>query len=144
MALPAYAVIESEVSHDYYEIEGKTGRQLKHQMRELGPKGFWAYTRWHVKWSSDCIVSLTVSYTYPRLKDRAQVPLSLRMQWDKMMKTLEEHEIGHAEHGFTAAHEIKDAECKGAKKIVQKWAQEDKKYDKQTKHGKTQGLFLAD
>ncbi len=132
------------VERSYYDIAGKTGRALKHQMREKSPKGYWAYTRWNVHWTSDCDVAVTVRYTFPRIKDRAQVPLIIRKRFDRMLEKLVAHEEGHAEHGFAAAREIIAAECKGAKKITSKWAQEDKAYDKATDHGRKQGVQLAD
>lgn len=134
----------SSVETTYYTITGKTGRELKRQMRKNSPTRYWGYTRWNVHWTSDCDVAVKIKYTFPRIKDRAQVPLILRKRFDKMVKKLIAHEHGHGDHGFAAAREIIAANCKGAKSITSKWAQEDKAYDKATDHGRKQGVWLED
>lgn len=131
-----------KVKETYYKVFGRTGRDLKTEMRRKGPKGFWAYTRWHVRWSSDCRIVLEINYTFPELADRAKVPLTLRLEWDKMMERLVAHERGHGEHGRTAVQEMARAHCENAKAIIDKWAAEDKKYDNDTHHGASQGVVL--
>ena len=34
----------------------------REEMRRKGPDGFWAYTRWYIKWSRECSVRLTITY----------------------------------------------------------------------------------
>lgn len=134
---PHIAVIKK-----YYEISGDTGRALKLMMKENGPKGFWAYTRWYVRWSSNCNVSVRITYTYPRLKDRETVPVALLRQWDRMMVKLVQHEENHGQHGINAAKEIRRKNCKNANAIIRKWDAIGKKYDRQTEHGKNEGIYL--
>ncbi len=143
-AEPVQAEPNITVVRNTYTISGRTGRELKRQMKELGPKGFWAYTQWYLKWSSSCEVNLTITYTMPELKDRAKVPLILRKKWDAMLEKLEMHEEGHGQHGINAANEVFAADCHGAKSITAKWARQDKIYDKETRHGQTEGIYLPD
>lgn len=128
---------------EYYDISGSTGRELKAQMKKKGPQGYWAYTRWHVRWSSNCLVEVKITYTYPRLKNPEKTPLPVRKRWQTMMEKLVLHEEGHAQHGLNAASEIREAKCKKAKKIIKKWAAQDKIYDKKTRHGINQGVKLS-
>jgi predicted secreted Zn-dependent protease len=127
-----------------YDITGTSGKELKRQMKERGPKGFWAHTRWNVRWSSECIVQLEITYTYPRLTDSNRIPLPVRKRFSAMMEILTQHEQEHGQHGINAAREIKAANCENAKAIVNKWALEDKIYDTETRHGVDQGVYLRD
>ena len=135
---------ETKVFKKTYAVSGRTGREIKKQMAEKGPSGFWALTRWDIRWSSDCKVSLTITQTYPRLEDRAKVPLSVRNQWDSMLRLLEMHEQGHRHIGQEAAKELIAEHCKNARSIIAKWARQDEIYDFTTDHGAKQGVTLAD
>jgi predicted secreted Zn-dependent protease len=142
---PLSAVAQPTVSATtgYYEIQGRSAAQLKKQMARRGPKGFWAYTTWHVRWTGDCRVSLEVSYTFPRWTNRDGASASLRQRWDRMITNLMLHERGHEQNGRNAAREIDGSRCAGdPMAIIRKWANQDKVYDKQTKHGVTQGAVL--
>ncbi|MFT4716496.1 MAG: putative secreted Zn-dependent protease [Paracoccaceae bacterium] len=140
----AQAEPEIKVVINYYDVSGTSGRELKYQMKKLGPKGFWAYARWNVRWSSDCDLSVLITYTYPRLKNPSEVPTGVQINWQLMMEKLVLHEEGHGQHGINAATEIEQAGCKGSVKIVKRWAAQDKSYDAETRHGRTQGIYLAD
>ena len=127
----------------YYSITGTTSAELKAQMRSRGPQGYWAYTRWYVRWSGDCRISLEISYGFPKWENQAQAPAELQAAWNQMMTALRTHEQGHAENGRSAAREIEASRCAGdPKAIVRKWAEQDKVYDAQTNHGRTQGVVL--
>ncbi len=134
----------TEIRETTYAVAGTTARALRRAMRETGPKGYWAYTRWRVRWSSDCEVRLTISYTFPELADRAAVPLPLRQNWDAMLVALKAHEQRHGDHGRQAAAEILAAGCKGAKAIIRRWSREDGRLDARTRHGRTEGVLLRD
>jgi predicted secreted Zn-dependent protease len=131
-----------EVNVEYYNVSGASGRQLKKQMKSLGPNGYWAYTRWRIHWSADCKVKLTVNYTFPRLANRDAVPLPLRQNWDAMVVALKAHEEKHGGFGRGAANEISKADCKGAKGIIRKWSRKDDLLDSATVHGRTEGVVL--
>ncbi len=131
------------VKTKYYEIRGLTARQLKAQMRRRGPKGFWAYTRWYVRWTGNCRVSAEINYTFPRWTNRKQATGWLRQRWDRMTRNLWRHEKGHGRHGINAAHEIHKSRCRGdPMKIIRKWAKQDRIYDRRTGHGRTEGVVF--
>ena len=136
--------IEVTVKEDLYEVSGKTARELRKAMKADGPKGYWAYTRWRVHWSSKCRVRLNISYTFPKLANRAALPLPLRQNWDVMIKALRAHERRHGEHGRQAAAEIRAANCKDAKAIISRWSREDDRLDAETRHGRSEGVILRD
>ena len=131
------------VNSTYYAITGTTSAELKAQMKSLGPQGYWAYTTWNVNWTGNCRVSLKISYTYPRWTNQGSAPPALRAAWNQMMTNLRTHEEGHGQHGKNAAKEIEQSHCRSdPKTITQKWAAQDKTYDAQTNHGRTQGVVL--
>lgn len=125
-----------------YGVDALTLTNLKKQMKDRGPNGFWAYTRWYVKWTRTCEVSLTIDYTYPQhIRSEALHP-AVRKAWFDMMAALKAHEEQHGAHGIAAARDIVQADCKKARRIIQKWAAEDRRYDRRTRHGKTEGVIL--
>ena len=126
----------------YYEVYASTSQQLKSQMRLHGPKGFWAYARWYVRWTSKCRLSVEITYTMPKWVNKASAPKALQRRWERMIKKLWLHERGHGRHGIMAAKEIECVGCRHAKRIARKWAEQDKIYDRRTKHGRTQGVRL--
>ena len=127
----------------FYDIDGRTARELKAAMAESGPQGYWAYTTWYVQWSGDCRVSVKIDYIMPHWADRADGDARLQAEWDRMIEHLWEHEKGHAQHGIEAAREIEASHCAGdPHTITDRWANEDNVYDDETNHGVTQGVRL--
>lgn len=140
---PVIAEPRVAVKTGYYDIQGKTAAQLKNLMKRRGPKGFWAYTTWNVRWSGSCAISLEISYTYPRWTDRSSAPAGLQARWNRMITNLTQHEEGHGQIGLDAAREIEQSGCKGnPMDIIEKWVRHEKRYDKKTRHGLTQGVVL--
>ncbi|MGE3643214.1 MAG: DUF922 domain-containing protein [Beijerinckiaceae bacterium] len=126
-----------------YPIRGRTGAELIAQMQANGPKGFWAYTNWYVRWDRSCYVRLSIRYTLPEWVDKQNAPPELQRTWEHMIDRLRHHELGHGQHGKHAAQEIGDSSCRNAPHlIVRKWSRKDREYDAQTGHGKTQGVAL--
>lgn len=126
----------------YYNIEGHTAKELKRQMRKKGPKGFWAYTNWYVNWSSNCKVRVSIKITLPKWVNRSDASPGLKKSWDSMISSLKKHELNHGEHGINASKELVVRKCKNGKKTIQKWSNQDKIYDRKTKHGKKEGVVL--
>ncbi|KIN65776.1 hypothetical protein Z945_823 [Sulfitobacter noctilucae] len=125
-----------------YAVDATTASALKQQMRARGPKGFWAYTRWDIRWSSACEVRVKVSYTMPKHKNPDAMSPSLRREFDAMVASLMAHERQHGQHGINAAKEIDRANCNGGMKIIRKYNRMDKEYDRRTRHGFTEGVLL--
>jgi len=128
----------------FYEIEGQSGRELKDQMGALGPKGRWARTEWRVNWSSDCKLSVKLTFIYPKLKSPNSLSDDLLSRWDRMMDALIKHENGHADITLRAARQIEDAKCVNADEIFDNGNRLNAKYDEDNRHGYTEGVRLSD
>ncbi len=139
---PASAAPTVKVNTKYYGITGRSAAALRQQMRTKSPNGYWAYTRWRVKWSSDCRVQVTLNYTFPKLKNPNTVPLHLRKKFQSMLVNLKAHEQGHGQNGRDAGREIQAANCVNAQKIIKKYSTKDKTYDAETRHGYLGGVRL--
>ncbi len=112
-------------------------------MNKYGPKGFWAYTSWYVRWSEGCRVEVAVTYTLPRWQNQHQATAKTQEIWNGMIERLKFHEKGHAEHAISAGNEIERSGCRGdPRSIIQKWARQDAIYDRRTRHGIGQGVTL--
>jgi len=132
-----------------------------------GKKRYPAFTKWHTKWefkygskNSKCYISqvtvtLTINYTYPKWINKNKASKELQKKWDTYIKNLITHEKGHAKIAQNAAAEVEKAilntpmvnKCedlgnnanKIGKNVIKKWTDIEIKYDKDTKHGLTQG-----
>lgn len=129
-----------------------------------------AYTRWKVQWNfwwreqrdGRCQIDLTrtqvnASITLPRLGggDAQQ-----RQRFEQYQGALREHELGHYRIGQAAAAEIDAAllatpeypSCaelqqqanQRANAILQRHAEQERQYDRQTGHGRSQGAWLTE
>lgn len=123
-----------------YSVTATTADGLKAQMRDRGPRGVWAITRWEVRWTTTCQVSLQITYMIPQHARPNQIPTNLRAKWDRMISALVAHEQKHGAHGMQAAHELVQNGCRNASAIVQKWDREDRLLDQRTGHGRTEGV----
>ncbi len=112
-------------------------------MKKLGPKGFWAYTSWYVSWTRECDVKVKITYTFPKLATPQDLNAATRKRWDTMFAALVVHEEQHGQHGINAANEVLKAHCRKAASITRKWARQDKIFDRETRHGAVDGVFLA-
>mgnify|MGYP001792138813 FL=1 len=123
-----------------YAVTGTTVDTILNQMRDNGPNGFWAYTRWYVRWTASCQVSLEINYTIPKHTRRGAMPAQTRIAWDRMIAALRAHEEQHGVHGMNAARELVQKRCRNGNAIVQKWAEQDRIFDRVTGHGRTEGV----
>jgi predicted secreted Zn-dependent protease len=131
---------------------------------------FNAYTDWHVKWdfrwkekNGGCIItkantSLSVTYRLPRIAKDHPTPPNVRQSFKNYYTALLKHEKNHMRSGLSAAREIENAllnlgyfeTCDQldtsanatANKIVSKYNEQDKEYDRKTEHGKTEGADI--
>ncbi len=132
-----------------------------------GGRRFDGYTRWYVSWkyrynsagSSCAITSVTtsvkVTMTLPQWRNENRADSATRAQWSRYLTALELHEQGHRRHGVDAANEVDQAiaamlpagncDALGANanalgmSILRKYNQLDLDYDRDTRHGATQG-----
>lgn len=129
-----------------------------------------AYTRWRVQWNfwwreqrdGRCQIDLTrtrlnATITLPRLGggDAQQ-----RKRFEQYLGALREHELGHYRIGQAAAAEIDAAllqtseypSCaelqqqanRRANAILRRHAEQERQYDQQTGHGRSQGAWLTE
>ncbi len=125
-----------------YAVDATTAKGLRQQMKERGPKGYWAYTRWDIRWTGGCRVTVKVAYTMPKHKNPSALSPDMRRRFDAMLANLMAHEKQHGQHGIDAAHEIYRANCNGGMDIIRKYNRMDEAYDRRTKHGQTEGVVL--
>jgi predicted secreted Zn-dependent protease len=136
-----------------------------------GDKKTLGLTEWGVEWevqfnyNQDNIctqfnVQVTgfITFLMPRWTGYTQGSPALKKKWDTMYEALQRHEDGHALHGVKALKEVqrlkprlsRTATCRSiadnfyrrASKILQKYKQKDIDYDRETRHGITQGTIF--
>lgn len=135
------------IKKQYYDISGHTAKDLKKQMKSLGPpKGhgpYWGYTRSPLKKRAGrCAYDLTITYTLPNWVDRPSAPMELQQEWDRMYSKLLSHESGHGKIAIRAAKEHLKARCRFKKQIKALRRVRNKIYDIITLHGKLTGVYL--
>jgi predicted secreted Zn-dependent protease len=155
-----------------YEIRGTNARELTQQMITLGPavddgRRFAANTRWNVRWTypyarnahgcttgpvrADVTVKIVLPHWIP-------VRTGLEAEWKRFSRALLEHEQGHRDIGVEAAREIAaalariDAQptCEALEELadstgellLQEARRRDKRYDRKTNHGESQGARM--
>ena len=112
----------------YYDIHGRSARDLFKEMEAKGPVDkssglrFPAYTEWRVSWdfryeSAPGICKLTGldasvegTTTLPHWVEGDAAPASLGKEWEDFVAALWVHESGHYAHGVEAADEIQALE----------------------------------
>jgi predicted secreted Zn-dependent protease len=142
MLAPFVARAEDRVVTRHYPVSALTAAGLEEEMQARGPKGFWAYTTWHVDWTPGCQVSLTVSYTFPEHLRPEAMPRALRLRWQAMLVALKQHEQGHAALGAKARRAVQAARCRNTGPIFARIAAEEREYDAKTRHGARDGVTL--
>jgi predicted secreted Zn-dependent protease len=107
----------------YYDVHGRTARELVTQLRALGPKtssgAFWAETRSPMRWTwrtrseggGRCSLTSVQVYvhsemTMPRWVPPADTEPGLYAAWQNSMAALQTHEIGHKDISARAARDI--------------------------------------
>lgn len=122
------------------------------------------HTHWHVSWTfkwkkinGRCQISevntfLTVKYTMPRIPDDHLVNTEVQHSFNEYYDSLFNHEQGHRDSGLFAARDIEKSlaslglfkDCNSletkanmiSEKIIQKYNNRDRDYDKKTNHGR--------
>lgn len=155
-----------------YEVTGSKPRHVVDQMNTLGPINWagthWSgSTEWQVSWTfftnpveEGCTLrtvraTLDVTFLYPRWSD---VPPRYVKRWNRFLAALEVHEEGHKQAGLRAARDvlthlsampmaetceaIQTRANANANYILEQAIKRDRLYDKQTRHGVTQGVRL--
>jgi len=154
----------------YYDIHGKTARELVDDMRRLGPQGGRYFgeaqspLRWNWQTKSDgegCRTSsanviMRSEITMPRWSPPADTAPGLYTQWKTFLSGLETHEIGHKDISARHAREMLtslrkmsgfcgslDTERRRITSgVLTRLREEQLKYDADTRHGATQGAVF--
>lgn len=125
-----------------YPVTATSADQILRQLQENGPNGFWGFTRWYVRWTGACEVTLEIDYIMPLHMNRNEMHPTTRDAWDKMVVALTNHEQQHGAHGTNAAWELVQSGCQNGDAIVTKWSEQDGVYDRRTGHGRTEGVVF--
>lgn len=125
-----------------YSVTSATPDQILRELNQKGPNGYWGYTRWYVRWTNDCQVSLEILYTMPKHERPNAMSAHTRARWDKMIVALAAHEQRHGAHGISAARELVQVNCRNGDAIIAKWSEQDRLYDQRTGHGRTEGAVF--
>jgi predicted secreted Zn-dependent protease len=145
LPLPALAQsdIEPDITYDYYELDSDTLPDLQAEMNLEGPYGFPAYTTWNVTWTAACEMTVTGSITLPDLGPDADLSPDDEATFRTMLENLETHERHHVDFGVGYAEEVQAMGCRGDTATpLQEWLAEERQYDTDTDHGRTEGAWL--
>lgn len=139
---PVFAAPKVSETTRTYGVSATSVRGLLNEMNARGPRGYWAYTSWNVRWSGSCAVEVKVTYTLPKHTNPRAMPADLQREWARMLKALTAHERLHGAHGIKAGREIDQARCRNPQAIIRKYNRADLRLDRETRHGRTQGVTL--
>jgi predicted secreted Zn-dependent protease len=164
--VPGARLERSELDTITYDIEGRTGSELRASLNQRGPEDesgrHDAYTKWFVRWFYDyeraerqCSLknvraTIEVKYTLPRWPDENP---EVGPRWQAYLAALRAHEKGHMQNGIDAARFIVSAiqampllpDCDAAGAAANAKANEeleiahavDRAYDAEAKRGAT-------
>lgn len=92
---------------DYYSIIGSTLSELRSQMQQKGPNGFWAFTRYNISYdyktrqsNNGCLLSgsnidIETTITMPKWKNILAAPIAMQQDWKIFYDATWLHEQGH-------------------------------------------------
>jgi predicted secreted Zn-dependent protease len=161
------------LDYDYYEVIAQPDQTLLSALNRSSPiltdgRVFHAYTKWNVGWKlwwdanqdaacriSSVQTSLTGSIKLPRL---VSGNAEQRLEFERYVLALKQHESGHYEIGKDAAQAIDReilslppaTDCSSLEKAaneiavrtLERYKEKERTYDATTRHGKTQGAWL--
>lgn len=169
MAAPA--LTESKYYYDVSGLTEQAIREdMNAQRRRHVRGGYDAYVSWSLAWHfhydddlKGCKIvrastSLKVDYQLPRWVDEAAANAPLRQRWNAYYDALLEHEYGHRDFGIAAAEAVASAllamphyrDClvlrrnanELAARVLWGYLVREKDYDRETRHGMTQGAVF--
>lgn len=174
LSSPALAQVEEQLEYEYYTADADAYATLREALAATTPirpggKIFHGHARWHINWrfrwkkrDGQCYISrvntrLRGTITLPELEGGTA---KQRRAFDRYLGALEEHELGHYAFGQEAAEKIDEAiadmdtmgSCEALEaaanrlghRILARYVRDDKRYDRDTDHGRTQGARLRE
>jgi predicted secreted Zn-dependent protease len=145
LPVPALAQSDIAVTTTYatYEINSDTLPDIRTEMNLEGPYGYPAYTSWQVNWTAACEITVTAQITLPDLGPDADLTPEDEAEFRRMLENLEEHEENHIDFALGVAREVQAMGCRGdTATVLQEWLAEERQYDIDTDHGRTEGAWL--
>ena len=152
----------------YYDITGSTESEMRKSMDQMRPKDPYdnnrpvdAYTDWYISWNwpgygtdicdlTAAVVTYKIKLNVPRWKAPVDASPELIAKWEQYIQSIVLHEKGHIENivnnYLSVKTDIQNATCStadaaGQNALVQ-LRKFDSSYDRQTKHGETQGAIF--
>ncbi|MGQ0564712.1 MAG: DUF922 domain-containing protein [Gemmobacter sp.] len=137
--------IAVDVTYEAYELDSDTLPDIQAEMNLEGPYGFPAYTTWAVTWTAACEISVTATIIQPDLGLDADLSEEDEQTFRTVLENLEAHEENHIAFGMGFAEEVQEMGCQGdTATVLQEWLAEERQYDIDTEHGRTEGAWLID
>ena len=152
----------------YYDIDGATAEELRQQMMAHGPKdsaghAHFAEAAWDIGWQHDAQdprlmrIRVRLQVTLPRWKGKDSASPTLRGEWEELMLRMAEHEARHMEHVSQNLASLMDALNRAAAfpdstereinlaghSVLRKIRELDQRYDYETKHGASEGIWAT-
>lgn len=174
MAGRVTAEIKESLTYDYYPVRVSASETLSAALHRATPireegRRYHGYAHWSVDWSfwwRGSAQSCHIDRVEVRLQGRIQLPkleggdADQRRQFTRYLAALEKHEVGHIGFGQRAAREIewgihRLAEAPSCNELeasanqighrIMRYYQDlEDRYDRDTEHGRTQGVVLDD
>ncbi len=151
----------------YYDVSGRSVAEIRAAINRVRPRdpndglAVDAVNRWYISWRwpsngrGGCDLArtemrFTATLRMPRLVNRAVTPRAVLARWDAYMAALARHEAGHLRHAYdnmgSVLRAIRASTCnraneagRAAVRVLARW---DVTYDRQTRHGFTQGAHF--
>jgi predicted secreted Zn-dependent protease len=173
---PVLALAQNTVQWktNYYTVTGSNLREIRHSMDRSRPRkdgqAFDGLTAWQIQWQMNLMSNrgecrcasfttrTSITMTLPRWAAPTNAPATVRSAWQRYIRALEQHEVGHGQFALAAAAEmhkrIKDAgtdpSCEDlrntvngmARAVMEEFRQKEREYDQRTEHGVKQGVVL--
>lgn len=146
---------------EYYDVDGKSPKDLREQMNTLGPlsldktERFDAFAAYRYAWqlrqrsdnSCEARIKLDSKVTFPRLVDRTKLKKKALAQWDAYLAALERHEIGHLALTYGAFKELQtaleagpcDTASERGRAVLKSLSARHIAFDEETDHGASTG-----
>lgn len=151
----------------YYDVSGRSVAEIRAAINRVRPRdpndglAVDALNRWYISWRwpadgrGGCALGRTeirfnATLRMPRLVNVASTPRALVARWNAYMEALVRHEAGHLRHAWenmgSVLSAIRASSCaaaseagRAAVRVLARW---DVDYDRETRHGFTQGAHF--
>lgn len=168
------AEVRESLNYDYYPVRVNAGETLSVALHRATPirdagRRYHGFAHWSVDWNfwwRSSAQSCRIDRVEVRLQGRIQLPkleggdADQRRQFAQYLAALEKHEVGHIAFGQRAAREIEwgihrlaeapscdelEASANQIGHRIMRYYQDlEDRYDRDTEHGRTQGVVLGD